>query len=504
MPRIRSTAGEGCAGSAAALLGRLRPLAVLVEAHEKPLKPSSAAQEHVAAGPRYAMHSLVREIAAGMLASRSLTQQSRVRMAFADYMLSRGEELLSMEVSFSTLAPALRLLSNELVNFGGLVPVLEQLDCEHCCLDPARIGRCEQLASALVKRGHLQPAVALLRVALRACDSRMGPDDLLTLTVTARLADTLGRCQQLDEADQLGRRVLSACERLLGPQHPHTITARAILALIRLKLGKVAEALTMQRAVLVSSEEVLGHFHADTVFARGKEARALLADGQLEEAERMLERVLEAQEASLGPKHLHTIRTCATLADVMGRSGRPEEATLLRCRVLWMRLEVLGAEHMDTQEIQAQLISTITGSAIAAWLSDMLSLLGEALEPTTLAAINMLSGSDVMDTVLNAQWLAFDTLRKRVETQGPDSTTTVVALAALAALIVTPHPRWTFATWHKLVAEAALGPAPMSAVGLRPVGAGGSLVTVVSACQRLARMGGLMLFNEGCRGELLR
>ena len=478
--------GKICARSAAAVLGRLRPLAVLTEANEKPLGRSSTVQGQVATGPRYIMHSLVREIAAGMLASHSQLQQSRVRMLFTSYMLSKGDELLSMEVSPSTLAPAQQLLSNELANFGGLVCVLEQLDREHCYLDPARIGRCDQLACALVKRGHLQPAVGLLRVLLRACESRLGRDDVLTLVVTARLADTLRRCQQLDEARQLGRRVLWACEALLGPKHPDTITARAILALILLQRGQVGEALEMQRTVLISSEQVLGYFHVNTVFLRFKRATALLADGQLQEAERMLERVLEAQEASLGPKHLHTMKTCATLADVMEVSGRPEEAILLRCRVLWTRLEVLGLEHMDTNEMQRELVDLFVSffKDDAARLCSGLSLLMKALEPTTLAALDTYSNFAVLDTVLDARWLAFDTLHRRVGAHGPDSTTTAVALATLAAVILTVSPSHAdnvpgYMRQQFEHINEALGPRHMRAVGVSR-----SLGGILSACRQ--------------------
>ena len=472
-------AGEGCTRSAAALLRRLRPLAVLVEVHEKAHERSRITPEQVGAGPRYAMHSLVREIAAGMLASRSGVEQSTVNVLFSSYMLSRGETLASMEMSPSSFAPAQRLLSNELANFGGLVHVLEQLDSGQTYLDSACIGRCEHLASALVKRGYLQPAVGLLRVALRACEGSLGLDDVLTHAVTARLADTLGRCQQLDEADQLGQRVLSAREKLLGAKHPDTIDARAILALIRLQRGQVAEALMMQRAVVVSSEDVLGHFHIDTYYAHGKTAIMLAGDGQLEEAERMLVRVLEAQEAMEGPKHLHTVKTCAVLADVMSHSGRPEEALLLQCRVLWTRMEVLGPGHMDTREIWYDSAVAFSSDHGEAQLS-MLSLLTEALEPSTLTALESKPGSAVLDTVLNAQWMALDTLRERVGAQGPDSTTTAFALAVLAALIVSPHrSRLATGTGHSDACEAALGPAQMSAFG-----ASRSLGSVLAACRQ--------------------
>lgn len=123
---------------------------------------------------------------------------------------------------------------------------------------------------------------------------------------------------------------------------------------------------------------------------------------------------------------------------------------------------MLGLDHDDTQEIKLHL-GYSSWHVEASQLCDMLSLLIGVMQPTPLAALDTLSGSAVLDTMLDAQWLSLDTLRKRIEAQGSDSNTTVLALAIIAALIMETH--YFYIEAKDVEVGPALGFARMTGIG---------------------------------------
>ena len=88
---------------------------------------------------------------------------------------------------------------------------------------------------------------------------------------------------------------------------------------------------------------------------------------------------------------------------------------------------------MDTKYIQDALAETYYYNTDE--LSSMVSLLTRALDPETLWDWEALSESDVLDAVLNAQWLSYDSLRQQIDTEGSNSNTTGCARATLAAMV---------------------------------------------------------------------
>ena len=316
-------------------------------------------------GMRYTMHTLVREIAADMLATRSAADRACVLVAFTELTLARGAELVSRGMTADALGPAQQLMSNELINFrelGRVLGKLAQLDA----LDLGQLDSCLALADMLRRRGQLAEAGGIERAVLRVREGALGLDNLDTVRTQGCLAASLRDLGQLKESEALARSVLTAMQEAHGLSHSDTLCAQASLAETLRMSGELEAAEALQRAVLSYRIEMLGHSHLDTVKARGCLAATLHKSGAgpaLLKAMALQVEVVKALKSELGPDHLDTVNACADLAVTLGEFRAAqclEEAQALQEQVLQVMTATLGSSHVETIRARIQLGATLS------------------------------------------------------------------------------------------------------------------------------------------------
>ena len=340
------------------LLARLRTLCVVQEV------PHWGRRE-AAEGKRYTMHTLVREIAADMLAARSAAERMGVMKAFTALVLTRGADLVGRGLTAAALGPAQQIINNELMNFrelGRAVGELARLDA----LEPGQLGSCLSLADMLRRRGQLAEASGIERAVLRVREEALGPSDLETVRARGCLAATLRDLGQLQKAEALARGVLTAMQEALGDSHPDTVCARASLAETLRLSGELKGAEDLQRAVLRHRVQVLGRSHLETVKARGCLAATLCKRGELPQAHALQIEVLKALKSELGADHPDTVHACANLAVTLGDLGDVgwKEACKLQEQVLEVMMATLGPDHMETIRARMKLGVTLSRTPI--------------------------------------------------------------------------------------------------------------------------------------------
>ena len=334
------------------LLARLRMLCVVQEMLHTGSR--DAAEDN-----RYTMHTLVREIAADMLAARSAAERTGVLKAFTELMLARGAELVSAGLTADALRPAQQLISHELMNFRELGRVIREL-ARVDALELRQLNSCLDLADMLRRRGQLAEARGIECAVLRVREQALGLDSLDTVCARGCLAATLRELGELKEAVALAQGVLTAMQEALGNSHPDTVCARASLAETLRLSGELKVAEDIQRAVLRHRVEVLGHDHLDTVKALGCLAATLCKRGMLPQAHAMQVKVLKALKNELGADHLDTVSACANLAVTLWEFGPTwrREARMYQEQVLEVLTATLGPDHMET--VHARLTSGLS------------------------------------------------------------------------------------------------------------------------------------------------
>ena len=228
----RAAANDQPVESAAALLQRLLPLAVLLEVPSVVSARARTTRQERCASPRYTMHPLVRELAAELLEGSRKQRLSTYR-AFIDHMLIQGASLNACCMDVEALN---QLLRSEQLNMVEVARVLIKLSSE-AAVEMQRLHSCEQLADALFACGMVQQAVPLLRVIVQLQEKALGPGPLLAARL--RLSTLLYLIGKPTDAEALGQSVLSLAEQTVGGHNAQTLHAKLHLADILRGSGKL-------------------------------------------------------------------------------------------------------------------------------------------------------------------------------------------------------------------------------------------------------------------------
>ena len=164
--------------SAATLLDRLRPLALVQKIPDIVPATAGSAECQRDMSPRYTMHPLVRDIAAELLEAGSREECLTTYKAFVDFCLFQGEELQSLWDQ-GHMESMIQLLGREHLNMGGVARVLGKLSnkvgVERHCLNAF-----VQLADNLFQYGFEQQAGPLMREVVRLQMEALGTKGLAT------------------------------------------------------------------------------------------------------------------------------------------------------------------------------------------------------------------------------------------------------------------------------------------------------------------------------------
>ena len=302
---------------------------------------------------------------------------------------------------------------------------------------PVLLRAGDSLASA----GLAGSAVGYWQAMIDAIRPILGPVDLRTIRVRARLADAYQAAGQHSDAIAVDERLLADCERGLGPEHPDTLNARSSLSRAYSAAGRAGDAIRLAERALADTERTQGPQTPDTVAARSDLAQAYLSAGLSGEAIAAFERTLAVEEQVVGPDHPDTLTARANLAHAYRAGGRLGDAIPLFERILASREKVQGPDDPDTLTARGNLASAYRAGgrmrdAIGAYkrtLADRERVQGPSHPDTITARGNLADAYHQARKLKDALPLYERTLADREQVLGPDHPDTLTARGNLAS-----------------------------------------------------------------------
>ena len=256
--------GNATSQAPARLLEEMKDYSVLEEAVLACSAPCSQPVIAWLLAPRYKMHSLIREVAQGLLKERQGSGVQEAQLAFVEWMLQQAQQLRDIlpgsASGKSSPASATLLIANEILNFKQIHRALASSVHESITSSPQDtvFRELRQLAVDLITGGWLADAEVIARQNIIYHESQLGKEHPHTLTTMSNLAITLQELGKLEEAAQMQKAVLKVHERTLGQDQSPTLATMSNLAVTLQKLGKLEVAAQMQKAVLEAHQRVLG------------------------------------------------------------------------------------------------------------------------------------------------------------------------------------------------------------------------------------------------------
>ncbi|KAG7055833.1 TPR-like protein [Colletotrichum scovillei] len=214
--------------------------------------------------------------------------------------------------------------------------------------DPLALDSVQTLGEALLHRGELQLAAAMLSRAVAGREKALGVEDPDTLESLSDLTITLMELDDLDAAEATALRALDGRQRVLGDHHQDTIVSLNIHTILLHRKGKLEEAATQYEKTLQLRERLLGAEHPDTIITRNNFARLQYDQGNLQGARTTIDRVLAGEAEALGPEGYDSQVSLSTSALIQAAQGDSSGAVATLRRVLKIRDSTLGQTHPST------------------------------------------------------------------------------------------------------------------------------------------------------------
>jgi tetratricopeptide (TPR) repeat protein len=161
-----------------------------------------------------------------------------------------------------------------------------------------------------------------------------------------------------DVAQQMLGKAKKACEKRLGKENIATLASISMFAIVLSDRGRWEEAEKLFVQVMETYKTEFGVDHPRTLSSMGNVASTFLDQGRLEEAEKLLKQVLEVGRIKLGVDHPETLKSMANLASTYKEQDRWEEAEKLEVHVLRASKIKPGVAHPDTLRSMGNLAST--------------------------------------------------------------------------------------------------------------------------------------------------
>ncbi len=216
-----------------------------------------------------------------------------------------------------------------------------------------------RLADTLVYLGKNTEAAHQKRRLWEIFRQRLGEDDRLTLVTACDLAVALTQAGTYTEAEPLLRQTIARGERALGPEDPATITALHALGVTLSGLGRRAESATVLTTALARARRTFGVERDLTLNCMTTLAGIHGRNGDLEKSVPLLEEAIPVARRVLGPDHPTTLRAMHQLAVVKISQSQLEAAADLITQVVDARRRVLGPEHAQTLQTETVLVACL-------------------------------------------------------------------------------------------------------------------------------------------------
>ena len=224
--------------------------------------------------------------------------------------------------------------------------------------DSRKLMQALELAGLSAQRQiHYARAMEHFREAEKFTDRARNLDDWIT--VQHEIADLLIADGKYADAEKVLRSAIQARSSALGPEHPGTLDSRHRLIYALSRETKNAEAETEARDVLRLREKILGPEHADTLVSRYDLGEPLVNQGKFAEAEGLYRDVLRLNAKVVGPDHPRTLAARVGLATVLGNEGKHAEAEPLYREIIRLDEKLYGAEYPNTLNDRMNLATTL-------------------------------------------------------------------------------------------------------------------------------------------------
>jgi tetratricopeptide (TPR) repeat protein len=264
---------------------------------------------------------------------------------------------------------------------------------------PTSIVKLSYEAGALYDRGDYRRAEELQRKALALFESKLGRDELWTLSCAHDLGLTLIELWKFYEAENLFRRVLAGRKRQLTPDHRDTLrtmnalgvtlwnlkgdklveaeqlfrdllairetlgqtedasylATRNNLGLLEFERGDNAAAVETYKALLVDRERIQGEENPETLLCMLSISMALGYLGKFEEALEWNEKAIRGLTINPGAEHPNTLVAQSHLAKILSMLSRLDEAEATIRSVIATREKILGPGHGNTLKSRGRL-----------------------------------------------------------------------------------------------------------------------------------------------------
>lgn len=206
----------------------------------------------------------------------------------------------------------------------------------------------QTLGEALLHRGELSSAKAMLERAIRGRESVLGELHPDTLESVSDLAITLLELDDIASAEETSLRALQGRIQVLGDEHPDTLVSLNILSMLKQRKGDLVVAREMCERALRGREKILGRDHPDTLMTLNNLAVLQYRQGDLDTAKETFKTVLAGEEKLLGEESYDIQVSLSNMALVYCKQGKLDKAEEMQRKVLRMREKLLGPNHPAT------------------------------------------------------------------------------------------------------------------------------------------------------------
>jgi non-specific serine/threonine protein kinase/serine/threonine-protein kinase len=201
------------------------------------------------------------------------------------------------------------------------------------------------LANLLTNQSRFDEAGRLYEEA-RAAAEELGAED--RLEILSAVASFLFMTRRFDEAERLFVRLVEEYEAVAPAGHPDLFIAQANLGVVYMQRGRYDDAARLNDAARAGLERSLGEAHPDTLNTYYQSALTRQRAGDRDGAERLYVAALEICRRRLGPAHELTLRYLDYLAAFLRTGERWDELAAIYAEALAGRRATSGPEAVET------------------------------------------------------------------------------------------------------------------------------------------------------------
>jgi serine/threonine protein kinase/Tfp pilus assembly protein PilF len=244
-------------------------------------------------------------------------------------------------------------------------PTYEQLRSELGPQHVLTLGATLRMARLLAGQGKKEQAQEHLTNAESALENRrreLGPEDWGTINFMAKLAEFHKEQGQLDDALAIRKQRLEILRRLAGLENPlargHMLHEMHDVAFLFREVGQLNDSRQLFEEALALKRQVFGEENLATLTSLHELAGVIFRQGDSSTSEKMYRELITLRRRVVGPEHRETLAAIHELATVLGDQGKFEEAIKLRKEALDGLRRVLGPTHPDTLLCMGELAMT--------------------------------------------------------------------------------------------------------------------------------------------------